>query len=63
MQQVFGPRRQRERKRQGAHRANLLERPPNPKSDRVKITMSGKFLPHKYHGASGNVPEYGFKEG
>ncbi len=31
--------------------------------DRVKITMSGKFLPFKYYGASGNVPEYGFKEG
>jgi cyanate lyase len=36
---------------------------PNPKGDRVKITMSGKFLPYKYYGASGNVPEYGFKEG
>jgi cyanate lyase len=24
--------------------------------------MSGKFLPYKYYGASGNVPEYGFKE-
>jgi hypothetical protein len=31
--------------------------------DRVKITMSGKFLPYKYHRASGNVPEVGFKEG
>jgi hypothetical protein len=40
-----------------------LERLPNPKGDRVKIAMSGKFLPYKYHGASGNVPEYGFKEG
>jgi hypothetical protein len=29
----------------------------------VKITMSGKFLPYKYYGATGNVPEYGFKEG
>jgi cyanate lyase len=25
--------------------------------------MSGKFLPYKYYGNSGNVPEYGFKEG
>jgi cyanate lyase len=25
--------------------------------DRVKITMSGKFLPYKYYGASSNVPE------
>src|SRR5215208_1230302 len=40
-----------------------LERVTNPKGDRVKITMSGKFLPYKYYGASGNVPEYGFKEG
>ena len=35
-----------------------MERLPNPKGDRVKITMSGKFLPYKYYGASGNVPEY-----
>eukprot|EP01035_Chromulina_nebulosa_P036260 gene36260-48827_t len=40
-----------------------MERVANPKGDRVKITMSGKFLPFKYYGASGNVPEYGFKEG
>jgi cyanate lyase len=40
-----------------------MERLPNPKRDRVKITMSGKFLPYKYYGASGNVPKYGFKEG
>ena len=39
-----------------------IERLPNPKGDRVKITMSGKFLPYKYYGATGNVPEYGFKE-
>jgi len=24
--------------------------------------MSGKFLPYKYYGASGNVPTYGYKE-
>jgi hypothetical protein len=40
----------------------MMERPPNPRGDRVKITMSGKFLRYKYYGASGNVPEYGFKE-
>ena len=40
-----------------------MERLPDPKGDRVKLTMSGKFLPYKYYGASGNVPEYGFKEG
>jgi cyanate lyase len=39
-----------------------IERAANPKGDRVKITMSGKFLPYKYYGASGNVPEYGYKE-
>ena len=39
-----------------------IERVANPKGDRVKITMSGKFLPYKYYGATGNVPEYGFKE-
>ena len=40
----------------------LMERVANPKGDRVRITMSGKFLPYKYYGASGNVPEYGYKE-
>ena len=40
-----------------------MERLPNPKGDRVKITMSGKFLPYKYYGATGNIPEYGYKEG
>jgi cyanate lyase len=40
----------------------VMERQPDPKGDRVKITMSGKFLPFKYYGASGNVPAYGYKE-
>ena len=40
----------------------VMERLPDPKGDRVKITMSGKFLPFKYYGASGNVPQYGYKE-
>tara|TARA_R110002020_G_scaffold113973_1_gene262195 strand:+ start:2746 stop:3228 length:483 start_codon:yes stop_codon:yes gene_type:complete len=39
-----------------------MERLPNPRGDRVKMVMSGKFLPYKYYGATGNVPEYGFKE-
>ena len=39
-----------------------IERLPNPKGDRVKITMSGKFLPYKYYGNNGNVPEYGYRE-
>ncbi len=40
----------------------VMERQANPKGDRVKIMMTGKFLPYKYYGASGNIPEYGFKE-
>jgi cyanate lyase len=39
-----------------------FEREPNPKGDRVRITMSGKFLPFKYYGAEQGVPDYGFKE-
>ena len=39
-----------------------MERVANPKGDRVKITMSGKFLPYKYYGNSGNVADYGLKE-
>ena len=39
-----------------------IERLPNPKGDRVKITMSGKFLPYKYYGNERDIPEYGLKE-
>jgi cyanate lyase len=39
-----------------------IERLPNPKGDRVKITMSGKFLPYKYYGNERDMPEYGLKE-
>ena len=39
-----------------------IERLPNPKGDRVKITMSGKFLPYKYYGNEQGLPDYGFKE-
>ena len=39
-----------------------IERLPNPKGDRVKITMSGKFLPYKYYGNEQGIQEYGFKE-
>ena len=39
-----------------------IERQPNPKGDRVKITMSGKFLPYKYYGNEQGIPEYGLKE-
>ena len=39
-----------------------IERLPNPKGDRVKITMSGKFLPYKYYGNEQGIQEYGLKE-
>ena len=39
-----------------------LAREPNPKGDRVRLTVSGKFLPYKYYGAEQGLPEYGFKE-
>ena len=40
----------------------VMERLADPKGDRVKITMSGKFLPFKYYGATGNAQQYGDKE-
>ena len=39
-----------------------LEREPNPKGDRVRMVMSGKFLPFKYYGNEQGIPEYGLKE-
>jgi cyanate lyase len=39
-----------------------IERLPNPNGDRVKITMSGKFLPFKYYGSEQGIQEYGVKE-
>ncbi len=39
-----------------------LDRLANPKGDRVRLTMTGKFLPYKYYGAEQGLPEYGFKE-
>ena len=39
-----------------------IERQPDPKGDRVKLTMSGKFLPYKYYGATGNNQALGYKE-
>jgi cyanate lyase len=39
-----------------------IERQPNPKGDRVKITMSGKFLPYKYYENEQGIPDYGVKE-
>src|ERR1017187_9543336 len=39
-----------------------MERLPDPKGDRVKIGMTGKFLPFKYYGATGNAQALGYKE-
>ena len=39
-----------------------INREPNPKGDRVNISMSGKFLPYKYYGNEQGIPDYGFKE-
>jgi len=39
-----------------------IERLPNPKGDRVKLTMSGKFLPYKYYGNEPGILDYGTKE-
>jgi cyanate lyase len=39
-----------------------LDRQAHAKGDRVRLVMSGKFLPYKYYGAEQGVPEYGFKE-
>lgn len=39
-----------------------IEREPNPKGDRVRIVMSGKFLPYKYYGNEQGIPELGYKE-
>jgi cyanate lyase len=39
-----------------------IERLPHEKGDRVKLTMSGKFLPYKYYGAEQGLPGYGLKE-
>jgi len=40
----------------------IMERLPDPKGDRVKFTMSGKFLPYRYYGATGNEQALGYKE-
>ncbi len=39
-----------------------IDRLANPKGDRVRLLMSGKFLPYKYYGAEQGVPETGLKE-
>ncbi len=39
-----------------------FEREPNPRGDRVRMTLSGKFLPYRYYGNEQGIPEYGYKE-
>lgn len=39
-----------------------MERLPHANGDRVKITMSGKFLPYRYYGAEQGIPPLGYKE-
>jgi cyanate lyase len=39
-----------------------IDRFQNPKGDRVRLVMSGKFLPYKYYGAEQGLPEYGYRE-
>ena len=39
-----------------------IERQGDPRGDRVRIGMTGKFLPFKYYGAKGNEQAYGYKE-
>jgi cyanate lyase len=39
-----------------------IDRQPDPKGDRVRLGMTGKFLPFKYYGATGNAQAYGYKE-
>jgi cyanate lyase len=39
-----------------------IAREPNPKGDRVRLAMSGKFLPYKYYGAEQGIPDLGLKE-
>ncbi|RBP18184.1 cyanate lyase [Roseiarcus fermentans] len=39
-----------------------LDRLAHPKGDRVKIVLSGKFLPYRYYGNEPGVPEGGLKE-
>ena len=39
-----------------------IQRQADPKGDRVKIGMTGKFLPFKYYGAKGNELALGYRE-
>ena len=39
-----------------------IERQPHERGDRVKLGMSGKFLPYRYYGFGQGTPEFGYKE-
>ncbi len=39
-----------------------FEREPHPDGDRVRIAMSGKFLPYKYYGNEQGIPAFGLPE-
>lgn len=39
-----------------------LDRLPHEKGDRVRIAISGKFLPYRYYGAEPGTPESGYAE-
>jgi cyanate lyase len=39
-----------------------IERLPHERGDRVRLAMSGKFLPYKYYDNEQGIPDFGFKE-
>jgi cyanate lyase len=39
-----------------------IDRQADPKGDRVRLAMTGQFLPFKYSGAKGREIAYGVKE-
>ena len=39
-----------------------MSRQPHEKGDRVRLNMTGKFLPYRYYGAQQGIPELGYKE-
>jgi cyanate lyase len=39
-----------------------IGRVANPAGDRVKLTMTGKFLPYRYYGAAEGHATLGYKE-
>ena len=39
-----------------------IERQPHERGDRVKMGLSGKFLPYRYYGFQQGTPEFGYKE-